>query len=202
VKAFFPTWKDGKLNSVVNQFTRFVGELKQGDAVVTYDPGQRRYILGTIDGDVTWTTENEQHPFRRPVTWSKYAPRESLSASTRNSLGAIQTLFRVSDDAAKELALSATPLGAAVAAQPIPQPNPKADASLVEQLESIPKKAEQFIEDRLGKLDWEEMQILVAGILRAMGYKPRISPKGGDRGVDIFASPDGLGLEGPGFSSR
>ena len=41
------------------------------------------------------------------------------------------------------------------------------------------------------------MQELVAGILRAMGYKTRISPKGADRGKDIVASPDGLGLEEP-----
>jgi restriction system protein len=42
-----------------------------------------------------------------------------------------------------------------------------------------------------------ELQELVAGILRAMGYKTRVSPPGADRGVDIFASPDGLGLEEP-----
>ncbi len=41
------------------------------------------------------------------------------------------------------------------------------------------------------------MQELFAGILRAMGYRARVSPVGSDRGVDIFASPDGLGLEEP-----
>jgi restriction system protein len=41
------------------------------------------------------------------------------------------------------------------------------------------------------------MQQLVAGVLKAMGYKPRISPQGSDRGKDIVASPDGLGLEQP-----
>lgn len=35
---------------------------------------------------------------------------------------------------------------------------------------------------------------MVAGILRAMGYKTRISPPGSDRGKDVEASPDGLGL--------
>jgi restriction system protein len=48
-----------------------------------------------------------------------------------------------------------------------------------------------------GSLDWDEMQELVAGILRAMGYKTRVASKGPDRGVDIVASPDGLGLEHP-----
>ena len=47
------------------------------------------------------------------------------------------------------------------------------------------------------KLTWKEMQALVAGILRAMGYKTKISRQGGDRGKDIIASPDGLGLEHP-----
>lgn len=47
------------------------------------------------------------------------------------------------------------------------------------------------------QLDWEDMQELVAGVLRAMGYKTRISPSGSDRGKDIVASPDGLGFEDP-----
>ena len=33
--------------------------------------------------------------------------------------------------------------------------------------------------------------------LRAMGYKTRVMPKGRDRGVDVLASRDGLGLEEP-----
>ncbi len=41
------------------------------------------------------------------------------------------------------------------------------------------------------------MQELVAGLLRAMGYKTRISPSGPDRGKDIIASPDGFGFETP-----
>jgi len=41
------------------------------------------------------------------------------------------------------------------------------------------------------------MQALVAAILRAMGYKTRVSPAGPDKGKDVVASPDGLGLEEP-----
>jgi restriction system protein len=41
------------------------------------------------------------------------------------------------------------------------------------------------------------MQDLVAGILRAMGYRTTVAKAGPDRGVDIFASPDGLGLREP-----
>jgi restriction system protein len=47
------------------------------------------------------------------------------------------------------------------------------------------------------KLDWDEMQEIVAGVLREMGYKTRVSPLGPDRGKDIEASPDGLMLIEP-----
>jgi restriction system protein len=63
--------------------------------------------------------------------------------------------------------------------------------------QEIKEKSIEFIKDNLQKLDWDEMQELVAGILRAMGYKTRVANPGPDRGADIIASPDGLGLEQP-----
>jgi restriction system protein len=53
------------------------------------------------------------------------------------------------------------------------------------------------IKDIVSGLDWEDMQELVAGLLRAMGYKTQVSPIGADRGRDIIASPDGFGFENP-----
>jgi len=63
--------------------------------------------------------------------------------------------------------------------------------------EDTESKAHEHIKDKLSGLNWEEMQDLVAGILRAMGYKTIVSGRGSDRGRDIIASPDGLGLEDP-----
>ena len=54
-----------------------------------------------------------------------------------------------------------------------------------------------MIKDLITALDAEEMEELVAAILRAMGFRARVSPKGPDRGVDVIASPDGLGLQEP-----
>ena len=39
--------------------------------------------------------------------------------------------------------------------------------------------------------------VLTAALLRAMGYRTRITPKGPDRVVDVFASPNGLGFQEP-----
>lgn len=53
------------------------------------------------------------------------------------------------------------------------------------------------IKDIVNDLGWDQMEELVAGILRAMGYKTQVSPAGPDRGKDIVASPDGFGFENP-----
>ena len=38
------------------------------------------------------------------------------------------------------------------------------------------------IKDRINSLDWDEMQNLVAGVLRSMGYKTQVSPCGSRSG--------------------
>ncbi|AEF34595.1 restriction endonuclease [Mycolicibacter sinensis] len=68
------------------------------------------------------------------------------------------------------------------------EPDPLAD------YESI---AFERIKDQVNRLGWEGMQQLIAGILRAMGYKTQVSPPGSDLGRDILASPDGFGFERP-----
>ena len=55
----------------------------------------------------------------------------------------------------------------------------------------------ELIKDRVSQLGWEDMERLVAGMLKAMGYCARVTPKGPDGGRDVIASHDALGLESP-----
>ena len=64
-------------------------------------------------------------------------------------------------------------------------------------MKDIESQALERIKDLVNKLEWADMQHLVAGILRAMKYKTKVSPPGSDRGKDIVASPDGFGFEHP-----
>lgn len=64
-------------------------------------------------------------------------------------------------------------------------------------IKDIESQARELVKDLTNALDWEQMQDRVAGVLRAMGYKTRVSPPGSDRGRDVIASRDGLGLEPP-----
>ena len=73
----------------------------------------------------------------------------------------------------------------------------ESEETQIDPLAEIETQALERIKDRVNELGWDEMQQLVAGILRAMGYKTQISPAGSDRGKDIVASPDGFGFEHP-----
>ena len=130
-----------------------------------------------------------------------FAPfRGALVAQGPIVLGSIASFFRASEEASDELWAKAVPLGTSIGDVVMP---PKANPAGVEEeagtelREDIQEKSEQFIEDRIASLDWQQMQELVAGILRAMGYRTTVAADGSDRGVDIFASPDGLGLQEP-----
>jgi restriction system protein len=139
----------------------------------------------------------EDLPYVRSVKWSRRVARDSTTVETRNTLGAIQTIFRLGAEASSELRKLAVPLDAPSEFEPPKVIKDDKDKSLDDLRAEVVEKAAEFIEDMLSALEPYEMQDFVAGLLRAMGYKTRVSPKGSDRGVDIFASPDGLGLQEP-----
>jgi restriction system protein len=195
VEKAYPSSRKMQVAVSAGQAFRFVREMKPGDRVLTYDPGKREYLVGTITGDYTYKPSSEgTYPQVRSVQWDGSVRRDGLSVATRNSLGAIATLFQLPPEAGEEIEKLAG--GATVTAQ--------AAATTVEEetqveliYKDIQSKAFEFIKDKVSQLDWEDMQELVAGLLRAMGYKTRISPSGPDRGKDIVASPDGFGFESP-----
>ena len=201
-QQIYPEYSSGQAQASVNQILRFINEVKLGDQVVTYSRDQRVYYLGTIKSEVLWEPDIlDDMPRVRQVSWTQQVPRDALKAATKNTLGAIQTLFKVNQQTASDLqthaiSLDATP--AVVADVPIPKDARVQEVQREQELtEELLERAETVIEEQITRLDWEALQELVAGILRAMNYRTTVSPRGADRGVDIFASPDGLGLEEP-----
>ncbi|MDA8743973.1 restriction endonuclease [Rubripirellula amarantea] len=182
-----PSFSPGKIGSVTSQVKRFYEELNVGDAVTTYDSSQRLYFVGLIRSEV----QDRQHELgrTRAVHWEKQVNRDSLKSATRNTLGAIQTLFLVRDEAAADVIANAMEIGSQVALAELPS-DPTTGAA-DESLEGIESRASDLIDDRIASLAWDELQQLVAEILEAMGYRAEISAVGPDRGIDIFASPDG-----------
>lgn len=198
VVVAYPTAKKGQVGAYAGQAYRFVREIKVGDAVVTYDRSERIYLVGNVVGEYEYAPNiSAEQPNIRRVRWRGKVARDALSVSARNSLGSISTLFVISAEAAAEIEQHLS----GVETVPIEHAVIPADSVTDDQVEDLYKdiqfKGFEFTKDKVNQLDWEEMQELVAGLLRAMGYKTRISPSGSDRGKDIVASPDGLGFEDP-----
>lgn len=199
----WPDARDGQVRNVVGQIDTFLHKISSGDLVLTHDRQQRQYILGDIQGPAAYRAELDPDlRVVRPVKWTRKVHRDSLSVEARNTLGAIQTIFQVRGTVASEVQAKSVPLDdkeVQTSQSAVESETSRPSLKDIEQQwrNELLEKAEEAIEDRLVSLSWDEMQELVAGILRAMGYKTNISPIGPDRGVDIFASPDGLGLQEP-----
>lgn len=179
-----------RLVNGASQMFRFMNSMSAGDTVLVYDPSTRKYHAGTVAGSPEYHPELiADLPTTRTVRWTAALERDTLSVSTRNSLGAILTLFAVTGDAQLEIEgrLSGKP----------PEDLPSDASDEAELLDDIESKARQLVEDKIDRLKWDQLQELVAGVLRAMGYKTRVSPPGPDRGRDVVASPDGFGFEPP-----
>jgi|ERR1039458_4027619 restriction system protein len=179
------------------QVYRFRDELVQNETVLTYDPSERNYWAGTVIGEYRYRPDlHEELRHTRGVNWIRRVGRDLLSPATKNSLGAISTIFCVSEEASEEILAVAS--GEAVIES---APDSPTSEIVHEEETEVRKDTEQramlFLQDKLSRLDWEEMQELVAGLLRAMGYKTRVALPGADRGRDILASPDGFGFQSP-----
>ena len=170
---------------------KFKSEMQPGDSVVTYYPSKREYLVGKIIGDYRYDTKllPEYHHVR-PVEWSGKISRDALSATTKNSLGSALSVFELGAEVLPQLEQALA--GASSVA-----PSPDADAEALSVREDQVARAHEFVKDRILKLSPDDMEQLVAALLRAMGYKARVTPTGPDRGRDVIASPDGLGLQQP-----
>jgi len=195
-KELNPDMKPGKIRSGAGQLSRFRFELNVGDQVVTYAPEFREYLIGEITSEYGYddSLPHGCHHYRS-VKWIGKVERDKLSIATRNTIGAIMTLFLINEEAANEITSLLSGKPSAIDSSEIEDSDNGSD--LDDQKKEIQEKAKEYIKDLIQKLDWDEMQELIAGILRAMGYRTRVASPGPDRGTDIIASPDGLGLEQP-----
>ena len=178
-----PTW--------VGICENFVNKMSISDYVITYDSTLRQYHLGVITGDYVYNPKLSE-PHTRAVNWfEKTISRDSISNSTKNSLGSTLTIFRLSTEQKEEILNLLNQK----------EPKIKDETAIIEEnkefSETLYDNAKESLKDSINSLNPDEMEELVKEILNAMGYVARRSKKGADRGVDVFASPDGLGLEEP-----
>lgn len=190
----YPDDRPGTVASSATMIYKFRAILKVGDKVVTYDSIARQYLIGSITSDYFYKPNQIQDcNHLRSVKWEGRINRDSLSASSRNSLGGISTLFSINEDVWTNIQLLLDGNETVAEEQRVEESKEE-----LEQIrEDSVERAHELIKDKILALSDEKLEQLSAAVLRAMGYRTRLSPKGPDRGVDVMASRDGLGFEEP-----
>ena len=187
VKQAFPADKPMQQAMAAGQVYRFVKEMQPGDYVLTPFKATRTVLIGKAEGEYEFNPSlfEPQHPNVRRVRWLKEKSRDDFSAAARNTLGGLAAVFKADAHLAEiERLLKGEPSpGEAEVEPPF--------------LGDVKAKADELIRDLLAKLSGYEFQDLVAALLRAMGYFAKVGPPGKDRGVDVVAHRDALGLTEP-----
>jgi restriction system protein len=193
MEKMYPTDKKQKISLNSGQIKKFLLDMKVGDYILTYNSEEREYSLGKITSGYKYDKNSDFNNIR-DVVWENTFSRDLLTNTSKYSLGSLATVFEISDDVKKEI-IEKTRNKNLI--QNNIQIQTQADDSLDIIKEDFEEKAHEFIKDKVSEFDWEKMQELVAALIRALGFKTKISQIGPDRGKDIIASPDGLGLNDP-----
>jgi len=187
-RSKYPDASERRVAIGAGQVYRFVRKIRMGDLTLTPIVASREVLVGEVIGDYEFNPQiiSKGYPHIRRVKWLGKVSRDDVSPAFKNTLGGISTVFQatVHLDETKAL-LSGEP--------PLEPP----DGDEPPFYEDVRKKADEMILDLISQIDAYDFQELVAGVLRAMGFRTRVSSKGPDGGVDIRAHPDAFGFQHP-----
>ena len=178
----YPDESKYTLGMASSQVIKFKHTIKKGDYVISYNPSSRKYLLGEIISDYYFSEDLEiedidyigGHNDTRDVKWLGEVSRDKLKVSTKNTLGAVTTLFNINEEAKKDILNVFNNKISEI------EEENEEDEDVSNLKENLEENSIEFIKDKVNKLDPYEMQDLVAGLLRAMGYKTLVSPPGSD----------------------
>lgn len=198
LKKIYVDDPDGRINQSASQLWKFFKEFKIGDRVITYDSGSRLYYTGEIISDYDFN-ENFTFQHYRKVEWDSYPiQRDLLKTDTKNLLGSILTIFEIPMLTWDEIIKLHPGYISEEEIKELEELEKKYKQEKLEQLkQDIVSRSMEFIKDIISNLSWEDVELLVAGLMNSLGYKSRLTSRGSDLGSDILASPDGLGMLEP-----
>ncbi|MBN8185060.1 restriction endonuclease [Roseibium aggregatum] len=199
----FPDDKPNMHKNFAAQVNQFANVAEVGDLVISPMKTTSTIAIGRISGPYRAGPSGEA---QRPVEWLKIdLPRDTFRQDLLYSFGAFMTVCEISRNNALDRikAVLATGKDPGDGAKPeriyknqqTGQPDAE-EAS--DQLIDLNRIARDQIEKRIASVFvGHDFTTLVAAILRAQGYRTRVSPPGADNGVDIVAGSGPLGLEAP-----
>ena len=182
----YPDYKKQAIANNAGVLYRFVHEAQIGDYIVYPSKNNREVNIGIIEGEYYYDVAASEYAHQRKVKWLKHLPRTAFSKGALNEIGAFISFFSIKNYS--EEFLSALEKG--FKAKEVADDE---DEIIAQTAEEIRESTKDYILKELSKnLKGYDFEAFVADLLRAMGYRAKESPRGGDSGIDIKAYKDEL----------
>ena len=180
----YPDAKKGSIGTGAGMLYRFLYEIQIGDYIVFPSKIDRMINIGKVEGDYQFVSDAVEYVQQRKVRWLKHLPRTAFSQGALYEVGSALTLFAVKNY--PDEFLHALEKGF----RKTPQ---EEDDSVGPTADDIIESTKDFILKEISRqLKGYDLEEFVADLLRAMGYRTTVSPRGGDSGIDITAYKDEL----------
>ncbi|MCI8602026.1 MAG: restriction endonuclease [Oscillospiraceae bacterium] len=184
--AVYPNAKKGSIPTSAGMLYRFVHEVQEGDYVIFPSKTDRKINIGVVESAYFYDAAAARYPNRRKVKWLKHLPRTAFSQGALYEVGSVMTFFQVKTYADEYLKARDKDFKGNIVAS-------DTDETVAQTADEIIETTRDFILKELSKnLKGYDLELFVANLLQAMGYRTIPSPRGGDSGIDITAYKDEL----------
>lgn len=199
----FPGKSKHWVANAAGQLLRFRYRMSMGQIVVYPRKTDRTINIGKIVGDYAYAPgESERYPNQRKVEWLRVGlSREQFTPGCLYELGAAMSVFTVKTHRDEVLA--------ALAGEEPSKPDEakvseteEASGSASGEDEPTVERITELTRDHILKTFKTELKghpfaEFCGWLLEAIGYTAQVSPPGADRGIDIVATEDPLGVKRP-----
>ncbi len=192
-KKMLPMERDKQVFSGAGQTWRFAHDIKRGDLVALPLKAQAAIALGRVTGDYEYRELAPNVRHTRKVKWIKTIPRAAFDQDILNIFGSTLTVFQAERNDAEARVEAMLSKESTEAPQPLAHPIETQEPSL--DIEGA--ASDQLLGFIAQHFHGHDMARLVDAILRAQGYRTKVSPPGPDGGVDILAGKGLLGFDEP-----
>lgn len=180
----YPNKSKQSIAGSASQLFRFVNEAKVGDYIVYPTKFNRMINIGQIEGEYYFDSNELEYKQKRKVKWLREVPRSKFSQGALYEIGSFLSFFKVKHYADEFIdAINNTKN----------TKNIQEDDGVIATSETIIESTKDYILKELDKnYKGYDLEDVVADLLNAMGYRTKVSPRGGDGGKDIIAYKDEL----------
>ena len=181
----YPNDKPGAIPTSAGMLYRFIHEIKIGDYVVFPSKVDRMVNIGVVEGEYTYVDSEKEYVQQRKVKWLKHLPRTSFTQGALYEIGSAMSLFMVKNYADEYLSALDKGFKAAL--------DNTDDDTIGATAEDIIESTKDYVLKELSRnLKGYALEEFIANLLQAMGYHTKLSPQGGESGIDITAYKDEL----------